>query len=218
MSDFQTNFNDWWLSYLPLKLPRDECHGTLLMVSQHWFRLWLGAVRQQAITWTNVDPDLCHHMVHVLLGHNDLSCIKVINTNILLPFNSLWSRDTLWYNGSRSTLVQVMACFISLPEQMLTYSQRSSMALILLTYFDYRPVNSLWPSDDIGCWISWSTMVQVMACCLTAPSHYLNQCWLIISEVQWHSYYGNFTRDASTINYWNLLENCMSKISQRPMS
>ena len=31
-------------------------------------------------------------------------------------------------------------------------------------------VSSLWPSDII-----W---------CLTAPSHYLNQCWLIISEVQ----------------------------------
>ena len=26
-----------------------------------------------------------------------------------------------------------------------------------------------------------------MACCLTAPSHYLNQCWLIISKVLWHS-------------------------------
>ena len=26
-----------------------------------------------------------------------------------------------------------------------------------------------------------------MACCLTAPSHYLNQCWLIISMVLWHS-------------------------------
>ena len=36
-----------------------------------------------------------------------------------------------------------------------------------------------------------------MACCLTAPSHYLNQCWLIIIEIQWHSYQGNFTRDAS---------------------
>ena len=23
-----------------------------------------------------------------------------------------------------------------------------------------------------------STLAQVMACCLTAPSHYLNQCWL----------------------------------------
>ena len=31
-----------------------------------------------------------------------------------------------------------------------------------------------------------STLVQVMACCLTAPSHYMNQCWLIIGEVLWH--------------------------------
>ena len=28
-----------------------------------------------------------------------------------------------------------------------------------------------------------STLLQVMACCLTAPSHYLNQWWLIL----WHS-------------------------------
>ena len=28
-----------------------------LMKCQHWFRRWLGAVRQQAITWANVDPD-----------------------------------------------------------------------------------------------------------------------------------------------------------------
>ena len=27
-----------------------------------------------------------------------------------------------------------------------------------------------------------STLVQVMACCLTAPSHDLNQCWLIIHQ------------------------------------
>ena len=47
---------------------------------------------------------------------------------------------------------------------------------------------SLWPSDAIWWQRSWSTLAQVMACCLTAPSHYLNQCWLIISEVQWHSY------------------------------
>ena len=29
-----------------------------------------------------------------------------------------------------------------------------------------------------------------MACCLPAPSHYLNQCWLIIGEVPWHSSQG----------------------------
>ena len=41
--------------------------------------------------------------------------------------------------------------------------------------------NSLWPSDTIWRQRSGSTLAQVMACCLTAPSHYLNQCWLIIS-------------------------------------
>ena len=39
-------------------------------------------------------------------------------------------------------------------------------------------VNSLWPSDAIWQQGSRSTVVQVVACCLTAPSHYLNQCWL----------------------------------------
>ena len=48
-------------------------------------------------------------------------------------------------------------------------------------------INSLGPSDAIWSWRSWSTLVQVKACCLTAPSHYLNQCWLIISKVLWHS-------------------------------
>ena len=41
------------------------------MISQHWFTQWLGAVRQQAITWANVDPDLCHQMAS--LGLNQLN-------------------------------------------------------------------------------------------------------------------------------------------------
>ena len=60
----------------------------------------------------------------------------------------------------------------------------------LLTYKCVtRPqwVNSLGPSDTIWRWRSWSTLYQIMTCCLTAPSHYLNQCWLIISKVLWHS-------------------------------
>ena len=59
---------------------------------------------------------------------------------------------------------------------------------------------------------SGSTLAQVMACCLTAPSHYLNQCWLIIGKVQWHSFECNFTRDTSAISHWNYLENYLSKI------
>ena len=48
-------------------------------------------------------------------------------------------------------------------------------------------IDSLRPSDAIWRWRSCSTLVQVMACCLTAPSHFLNQWWLIISKFLWHS-------------------------------
>ena len=37
--------------------------------NQHWFRWCIGDIRQQAIIWANVDPDLCHHLVS--LGHNE---------------------------------------------------------------------------------------------------------------------------------------------------
>ena len=48
-----------------------KCHRTPLMTSQHWFGYWLGAVRQQSITWANIDTDLCHHMAS--LSHNELN-------------------------------------------------------------------------------------------------------------------------------------------------
>ena len=40
-------------------------------------------------------------------------------------------------------------------------------------------LDSLWPNDAIWCHWSWSALVQVMAWCLTAPSHYPNQ-WNLI--------------------------------------
>ena len=72
---------------------------------------------------------------------------------------------------------------------------------------EWQFVNSLGPSDAKWRQISGSTLARVMACCLTAPSHYLSQCWLIISKVQWHSSKGKFTRDNPAINHWNYLEN-----------
>ena len=59
---------------------------------------------------------------------------------------------------------------------------------------------------------SRSTLVQVMACCLTTPSHYQNQCWLSITKVQWCSSEGKFAWYITKIClkiiflrfYWNL--------------
>ena len=59
---------------------------------------------------------------------------------------------------------------------------------------------SLEPSDAIWRQRSGSTLAQVMAWCLTAPSHYLNQCWLNISKVEWHSSKAS-SRETSTV-YW----------------
>ena len=49
---------------------------------------------------------------------------------------------------------------------------------------DSHSVDSLWPCDAI--W-HMSELTKVMACCLTAPSHYLSQCCLITREVLWYS-------------------------------
>ena len=45
--------------------------------------------------------------------------------------------------------------------------------------------NTIW-------WYWFRSLAQVMAYCLMTPNHYLNQWWLLISEVQWHFPKNNF--------------------------
>ena len=63
------------------------------------------------------------------------------------------------------------------------------VTLNMLNLF-WKELNSLWPSDVIWRPQSGSVLAEVMACCLTSPSHYLNQYWLIIKG-------GNHTRAIS---------------------
>ena len=81
--------------------------------------------------------------------------------------------------------------------------------------FCVNSTNSMWPGDTIWRRRSGSTLVQVMACCLTAPSHYLNQCWLIINEVQWQSPKGNHNVHKRYLGHQklNYLEIYLYKIS-----
>ena len=73
-----------------------------------------------------------------------------------------------------------------------SYVSMTSWWIILCYAGTY--INSLWPSNTIRRQGTLSTLAQVMACCLMAPSHYLNQCWLIISKVMWHSSEGIIMR------------------------
>ena len=77
-------------------------------------------------------------------------------------------------------------------------------------------VDSLWPGDALWRHGTRPTLAQVMACCLTTPSHYLNQCWLIIHEVPWHSSQGIIIRRYEDTNQSiNEIENCSFKMASR---
>ena len=57
----------------------------------------------------------------------------------------------------------------------------------------HTSINALWPSDVIWRHRYESSLAQVMSCCMIAPSHHLNQCWLIINDDLWCSPKSNFT-------------------------
>ena len=54
--------------------------------------------------------------------------------------------------------------------------------------------HSMWPTDAIWWHRFGSTLGHVMACCLTASSHYQHHSWLIIKGILWHSPEGNFKK------------------------
>ena len=57
-------------------------------------------------------------------------------------------------------------------------------------------IDWLWPSDAIWRHRYGSTLYQVVACCLTVPSHYMNKSWFATKKVTWYPPENNFTRDS----------------------
>ena len=122
---------------------------------------------------------------------------------IIHPTNESWSEAMHWQHAiapnrnvedglrNRTYLDTVILCM----------HLRRQVSGLFIWFISW--INSLWPSDAIWSQRSGSTLAQVMACCLMAPSHYLNQCWLIIRKVQWHPSDSNLARNTPAINHWN---------------
>ena len=73
--------------------------------------------------------------------------------------------------------------------------------------------NSLWPSDDIW-WHSFgSTLAQIMAWCLMAPNHYLNQCWLLVKGVLYSLAFIHLGAISQDLQLMNLMRNMHSEIT-----
>ena len=77
----------------------DGCQYSIISC-QHWFSLWLGAIRQQAITWVNVHPVLfvgCHQGPLLLYG---LTLIPAWISNCMLSKSiPKLQRCNLWCLG-----------------------------------------------------------------------------------------------------------------------
>ena len=141
-----------------------------------------------------------------------------------------WPCVAMWCHRTGSTLAQVMVCCLTAPihylnqyrlialgevswlssEGKLTWKVQDLYSWLAVENYQFRTitifllaqwVNSSWPCDATWRHKPGSTLVQTMACCLTPPSHYLNQCWLTIRKVQWHSSEDNFTRYTPATNH-----------------
>ena len=149
-------------------------------------------------------------------GHlvSDSMCWKNMNTffNILYHFTTfiLESRLCLWWKGTTRAFFKGSLRLLKFSNTFFQKSQYDLMLIIPLFMFKRSLlVNPLGTCDAIWRHRSWSTLAQIMACCLMAPSHYMSQCWLIISHVLTQSPQGNFTKKCARCLYmaclWKVL-------------
>ena len=131
-----------------------------LMIFQYWFRWWLG-----------VDQVTSHYLNQWWLVY---WCMYASPS-----FNELTASYPPLFWAVRNDLE---ATIIIASTMNIAHSGHLEMNRFVIVFTGLK-FNSLWPSDAIWWHISGSTLVQVMACCLKAPSHYLNQCWLYFSKV-----------------------------------
>ena len=140
--------------------------------------------------------------------------------NMLLMASHIWSYITAEFDTADCSWWQIACWFpiLDIPVDILPLtdtfwrwnlisawkdSDVSQHIIVLL----YQPnLILLWPCNAIWWHTSGSTLDQVMACCLMAPSHYLNQCWHISKGVLWYSPENNFSENTPDINSANRFE------------
>ena len=90
------NFSDWWLILSPFKLPSDECHRTLLMISQHWFHtLRLETPWRHPMSQSRRWAMICILWIfwRICLHYNDT---KKLTSNLGMPLDiPLWNIITV---------------------------------------------------------------------------------------------------------------------------
>ena len=142
-------------------------------------------------------------LISMSQADNSVSLQKVIN----------WIQRHLIeiYLYKRVGLEYTINCFKMFPKSLIIFHRNvfdtHKINAVIYNVKTLKGPHSLWSSDAIRQHRSRSTLAQVMACCLVTPSHYLNQCWLLINELKCHSPEINLTASARPISQYNEFEN-----------
>ena len=139
-----------------------------------------------------------------------IDALHMIQDHVTKPLHNLLSDDYIWLYDEVLHDIHTTRQFLEKELEILVLMKCKSLNVFENCQYTLKTkvksprgysVDSFWPSDALWQHEYGSTVAQVMACSLTAPSHYLNQCWLIINHVQRQSPGGNFTRNTSVISY-----------------
>ena len=142
--------------------------------------------------WHRFESTLAQVMACCLMapGTHCLNLSWIIISGVY-SIKSLWPSDAVTRQGTESTLAQLMeVSWVRSPHTADHFQANVTSTCPLKASVDCR----LPASDSIEIYLSWDqipiyigSVTMLMASCLKAPSHYLNQCSLIISKVLWHS-------------------------------
>ena len=154
-------------------------------------------VHLHLVTHTRMCAHTTHtqkHTQYVVYYADNIFKRIFLNKNVWISLKiSLKFAPKVWINNIPA-LVQIMAWHRQEDKPLSVPMMVSLLTHICIT----RPqwVHALWPRDGIGWHKSGLTLDQ--ACGLMAPSHYLDQCWLLIGGDPRYSSEINFTLSAKT--------------------
>ena len=162
------------------------------MISPRWFSQWLGAIRQQVVTWANVDPDMCHYMVS--LSHNEL-----------IVYNSKWPPLTMKLDKF-CWLVRIFVVILAI------YWLCKRILLIVVFYIenktktDYCFINlkaCFWATAKWWMWIERDSWEKYNNKCLYIVVFKL---WLVFLVIIWFNNGGDWFSQMNSEFCWDSAE------------
>ena len=139
----------------------------------------------------------------ILTLRNDRKCVDILMFFQTIPTIKGHLPVILVITESGNGLSPACCHLSWVSDQMMTAVKRDARSKV-----QWNLINSLWPSYVIWQHMSGSTLAQVMAWCLMASSHYLNQCLLllIMRVVLWHLPWINVIRNVQDIYLWSIFD------------